>query len=298
MKGIILAGGSGTRLYPLTKVVSKQLQPVYDKPMIYYPLSILMLGGIRDILIITNPGDLDSFVTLLGNGSQFGINIQYKTQESPNGLPEAFIIGEDFIANDDVTLILGDNLFYGDIRFFRNAVKAQLEKTDTFTGRVFAYYVADPSLYGVVEFDKSTGKVKTIEEKPVNPKSNYAIPGLYIFDSSVSKRAKALRPSNRGETEIVELIKSYLNDGQLGVEMITRGVAWLDTGSPRSLLEASEFIGAIEARQGLKVACLEEVALRMSFISRDDLLKNIEGIPNSEYKQYLKKLSSIADYIL
>jgi glucose-1-phosphate thymidylyltransferase len=290
MKGIILAGGKGTRLYPLTKVVSKQLQPVYDKPMIYYPLSILMLGGIRDILIITNPSDFNSFKDLLGDGSQIGIKIQYKTQDKPNGLPEAFIIGEEFIGNDDVTLILGDNLFYGDIRFFRNAIKSQLEKSDQFKGRIFAYNVADPSSYGVVEFDKETSKVKSIEEKPKNPKSNFAIPGLYIFDSSVALRAKDLSPSPRGETEIVDLIKNYLNEGTLGVEMITRGVAWLDTGSPKSLLEASEFIGAIEARQGLKVACLEEIALRMGFVSIKELKNSLVGMPNSEYKSYLSRL--------
>ena len=292
MKGIILAGGKGTRLYPLTKVVSKQLQPVYDKPMIYYPLSILMLGGIKDILLITNPSDLEVFRTLLGDGSQFGIKIQYKGQENPNGLPEAFIIGEDFIGNDNVTLILGDNLFYGDIRFFRNSIKAQSDRSDSFLGRVFGYNVADPSSYGVVEFDKDTGKVKSIEEKPIKPKSNYAIPGLYIFDSTVSARAKKLSPSIRGETEIVDLIKSYLVEDRLGVEIITRGVAWLDTGSPKSLLEAGEFIGAIEARQGLKVACLEEIAMRMGYVSIEDIKILLKTIPKSAYLDYLEKIVS------
>lgn len=290
MKGIILAGGKGSRLYPLTKVVSKQLQPVYDKPMIYYPLSILMLGGIRDILIITNPHDLDAFKTLLGDGSQFGVNIKFKTQDKPNGLPEAFVIGAEFIENDDVTLILGDNLFYGDIRFFRKALTDHMDRKDNYRGRVFAYNVANPEDYGVVEFDKTSGAVKSIEEKPKKPKSNYAIPGLYIFDSTVIGRAKMLSPSQRGETEIVDLIKTYMTDNQLGVEVITRGVAWLDTGSPRSLLEAGEFIGAIEARQGLKVACLEEVALRMNFVTADSLRHNVEKLPSSEYRNYIEKL--------
>jgi len=292
MKGIILAGGKGTRLYPLTKVVSKQLQPVYDKPMIYYPLSILMLGGVRDILIITNPLDLNSFNDLFGDGSQFGIKIQYKIQDKPNGLPEAFVIAREFIGKDDVTLILGDNLFYGDISFFRNAIKSQLEKSDQFKGRIFAYNVADPTSYGVVEFDKVTWSIKSIEEKPKNPKSNFAIPGLYIFDSSVALRARELKPSSRGETEIVDLIKSYLHEGILGVEMITRGVAWLDTGSPKSLLEASEFIGAIEARQGLKVACLEEIAFRMGFINANELQALCKELPNCEYRQYLENFFS------
>jgi len=251
-----------------------------------------MLGGIRDILIITNPCDEESFKNLLGDGSQFGIKLSYKIQEKPNGLPEAFILGEDFIGNDNVTLILGDNLFYGDIRFFRNAISSQVEKKDGFKGRVFAYNVADPSSYGVVEFDKVTWKVKSIEEKPQNPKSNYAIPGLYVFDASVVNRAKSLKPSSRGETEIVDVIKSYLNQGSLGVEVITRGVAWLDTGSPRSLLEASEFIGAIEARQGLKVACLEEIALRMGFVSQKSIYNYLHSIPECDYKFYVKKILS------
>jgi glucose-1-phosphate thymidylyltransferase len=290
MKGIILAGGRGSRLYPLTKVVSKQLQPVYDKPMIYYPLSILMLGGIQDILIITNPWDLDAFKNLLGDGKQFGITISYKIQEKPNGLPEAFILGEDFIGDEDVTLILGDNLFYGDIRFFRKALSDHVDKSDGFKARVFGYNVANPQEYGVVEFDKQTWKVKSIEEKPVQPKSNFAIPGLYVFDSSVCKRAKTLIASSRGETEIVDLIKLYLQNNELGVQIITRGVAWLDTGSPRSMLEASEFIGAIEARQGLKVACLEEVALRMNYINPEDLGRVLDQLPSSSYKEYLVRL--------
>jgi glucose-1-phosphate thymidylyltransferase len=290
MKGIILAGGKGTRLYPLTKVVSKQLQPIYDKPMIYYPLSILMLGGIKDILIIVNPHDLTHFQSLLSDGSQYGINIQYKTQDKPTGLPEAFVIGEDFIGNDDVTLILGDNLFYGDIRFFREAIKNQIDNKDGFKSRVFAYNVANPTEYGVIEFDKKSGSVKSIEEKPLHPKSSFAITGLYIFDKTVVERSKKLSPSRRGETEIVDLIKSYFDEHSLGVEMITRGVAWLDTGSPKALLEASEFIGAIEARQGLKVACLEEVALRMGYLSLKEFEKKISLIPDCIYKTYLDKI--------
>lgn len=290
MKGIILAGGKGSRLYPLTKVVSKQLQPVYDKPMIYYPLSILMLGGIKDILIITNPWDLKSFQNLLGDGKQFGINISYKIQENPNGLPEAFILGEEFIDGDDVTLILGDNLFYGDIRFFRKAISDQLTSADQFKARIFAYNVSNPSSYGVVDFDKTTYQIRSIEEKPQTPKSTFAIPGLYIFDSSVCERAKKLRPSARGETEIVDLIKSYLSQEKLGLEVITRGVAWLDTGSPKSLLEASEFIGAIEARQGLKVACLEEISVRMGFVTKSQLQEFTTSMPSSEYKSYLLRL--------
>lgn len=289
MKGIILAGGSGTRLYPLTKVMSKQLQPVYDKPMIYYPLSLLMLGGIKDILIITSPHDQVHFKRLLGDGSHLGIKLTYIIQDQPRGLPEAFLLGEEFIGDDDVTLILGDNLFYGDIRFFRDALAKQNTKSDHLQARVFAYSVADPSAYGVVEFDKSY-KVKSIEEKPVQPKSNFAIPGLYIFDKTVSRRAKKIQPSARGETEIVELIKDYLNDDVLGVQLITRGVAWLDTGTPKALLEASEFIGAIEARQGLKVGCLEEISLRSGFLTVDQLELSLENYPKGQYKDYIKKI--------
>ena len=289
MKGIILAGGSGTRLYPMTKVMTKQLQPVYDKPMIYYPLSFLMLGGMKDILLITTPHDLPQFQSLLGDGSQLGINLTYKIQEKPNGLPEAFVLGEEFINGDDVCLILGDNLFYGDIKFFREALKAHSEKSDGIKGRIFAYAVSDPRSYGVVEFDKKTKLVKSIEEKPIEPKSNYAIPGLYILDSTATDRAKKLKSSSRGETEIVDLILSYKNENTLGVEIITRGVAWLDTGTPRSLLEASSYIGAIEERQGLKVACLEEVAFRMGFIDGAGLQRCIDQLPKSIYRNYLEK---------
>ena len=292
MKGIILAGGAGSRLYPMTRVMTKQLQSVYDKPMIYYPLSILMLGGIKDILLITTPDDQALFKKLLGDGSQFGVKLSYVIQEKPNGLPEAFVLGEKFIGNDDVCLILGDNLFYGDLDFFRLAIKEQAEQKNGLSGRVFAYYVADPTAYGVVEFDKQTKKVKSIEEKPKQPKSNYAVPGLYLFDKTVSTRAKSLKPSPRGETEIVDLILSYHNEGKLGVEMMYRGLAWLDTGTPRSLLDAASFIGAIEERQGLKVACLEEIAYRMKFITLDQLQKITNELPKCSYRSYLEKIIS------
>lgn len=292
MKGIILAGGAGSRLYPMTRVMTKQLQSVYDKPLIYYPLSILMLGGIKDILLITTPDDQPLFQKLLGDGSQFGVKLSYKIQEKPNGLPEAFVLGEDFIGDDHVCLILGDNLFYGDLDFFRKAIESQKNKENNLHGRVFAYYVADPSAYGVVEFDKETKKVKSIEEKPAKPKSNYAVPGLYLFDNTVAKRAKALKPSPRGETEIVDLILSYHHEDKLGVEMMYRGLAWLDTGTPRSLLDAAAFIGAIEERQGLKVACLEEVAYRMKFINLEQLQKITGGLPKCSYRSYLEKIIS------
>lgn len=289
MKGIILAGGAGTRLYPITRVQTKQLQPIYDKPMIYYPLSLLMLGGVKDILLISTPEDIPSFKRLLGDGSQFGISISYKIQEKPTGIPEAFILGADFIQNDDVVLILGDNLFYGDIDFFRDALKAQKKKKSGLEARVFAYSVSDPERYGVVEFDKQTKKVISIEEKPKKPKSSYAIPGLYLFDSSVVERTKKLTPSPRGETEIVELILSYHKQGKLGVEQIARGVAWLDTGTPRSFLDASSYICAIEERQGLKVACLEEISLRMGFVDIDGFKKTLSTIPKGPYKKYLER---------
>lgn len=292
MKGIILAGGAGSRLYPMTRVMTKQLQSVYDKPMIYYPLSILMLGGIKDILLITTPDDQPLFKKLLGDGSQFGVKLSYKIQEKPNGLPEAFVLGEDFIGNDHVCLILGDNLFYGDLDFFRRAIDEQKAKKSDLHGRVSAYYVADPTAYGVVEFDKTTKRVKSIEEKPKQPKSNYAIPGLYLFDNTVSKRAKELKPSPRGETEIVDLILSYHNEGKLGVEMMYRGLAWLDTGTPRSLLDAAAFIGAIEERQGMKVACLEEIAYRMKFINLEQLQKITSELPKCSYRSYLEKIIS------
>ncbi|MFN8369036.1 MAG: glucose-1-phosphate thymidylyltransferase RfbA [Bacteriovoracaceae bacterium] len=290
MKGIILAGGAGSRLYPLTTVVTKQLQPVYDKPMIYYPLSLLMLGGIKEVLLISTTQDIPFFQRLLKDGSQLGIKIEYAVQEHPRGIPEAFLIGEDFIKGDDVALILGDNLLHGDMNFYRKAIKEQIAKENGLNARVFAYSVSDPERYGVVEFDKRSRKVLSIEEKPKAPKSSYAIPGLYLFDSTASERAKKLKPSPRGETEIVELIKSYLVDGKLGVSVIDRGIAWLDMGTPRSLLESGEYVGAIEERQGLKIACIEEVALRMGFLNEATFKKTMEMIPRSPYKDYLERI--------
>ena len=292
MKGIILAGGAGSRLYPLTSVATKQLQAVYDKPMIYYPLSVLMLGGIKQILLITTSQDQANFKKLLGDGSHLGIRLEYVTQDNPTGLPEAFILGESFIGSDDCCLILGDNIFYGDLSFLRKALSLQTEKAAGDQARVFAYYVSDASSYGVVEFDKETKKIKSIEEKPVKPKSHFAIPGLYLFDSTVAKRAKALKKSARNETEIVDLILSYHREGKLGVEIITRGVAWLDTGTPRSLLDAAAFIGAIEERQGLKVGCLEEVAYRAGLISLEKLKTVTEKIPRCPYRSYLERIIS------
>ncbi len=292
MKGIILAGGAGSRLYPMTQVTTKQLQPVYDKPMIYYPLSFLMLGGISDILIITTPHDLQSFKKLLGDGTHLGIKISYEVQDKPTGLPEAFVLGEKFIDGQDVTLILGDNLFYGDMTFFREAMSDQKQKKNGHKAKIFAYGISDPRAYGVVEFNPETMAVLSLEEKPAKPRSNYAIPGLYIFDGSAPERSKALKRSVRGETEIVDLMRSYQNDSLLGVQVISRGIAWLDTGTPENLLEASTFIGAIEKRQGLKVACLEEISWRMKYIDDGQFDKLISNIPNSPYKEYLVRLRS------
>ena len=291
MKGIILAGGSGTRLYPMTSVLSKQLQPIYDKPMIFYPLSVLMLAGIKEILIISTERDTPHIEKLLGDGSAYGIELKYVVQEAPRGLAEAFILGEDFIGQDNVALILGDNLFQGEINFFRNAVDAQESGTTPFKARVFGYYVEDPRAYGVVELDKDSGKVLSIEEKPKNPKSHYALPGIYIFDKSVSARAKSQKPSPRGELEITDLMLSYLKDGELGVQMIGRGVTWLDTGTAESLLEAGQIIHAIEKRQGLKVACLQEIALRKGFLSKEQYLAKLEMVPKSPYKDYLLRVA-------
>ena len=259
MKGIILAGGNGSRLYPMTKIMGKQLLPVYDKPMIYYSLSVLMLGGIKDILIIVTERDLPKFKELLGDGSQYGINLSYIVQASPDGLPEAFVLGEDFIKNENVCLILGDNIFYGDLSFFYQALKKQEEAKEG--AQVFAYQVADPRAYGVVEFDKASGKVLSIEEKPKNPKSQYVLPGLYLFDSSVAERAKKLKPSHRGETEIVDLIHSYLNSETLTIEIVRSGVTWLDTGTPKSLLQASQFIATMEEKYGESIGDLHAIAL-------------------------------------
>jgi glucose-1-phosphate thymidylyltransferase len=290
MKGIILAGGAGSRLYPMTKIQTKQLQPVYDKPMIYYPLSLLMLCGIKDVLLITTEYDRPRFIELLGDGKRFGINLSYVTQAAPNGIAEAFILGDSFIGKDNVTLILGDNLFYGSFDCFRRAIKEQEQRLNGQHAKIFAYGVKDPERYGVVEFDKNSKKVKSIEEKPLNPKSHYAIPGLYILDNSCIQRAKKQKPSPCGELEITDLISTYLTEGKLGVEVINRGMAWFDTGTPQSLLEASSFIGAIEQRQGLKVSCLEEIALRMNFLSEQEFVKVIEDTPKSSYRTYLEQV--------
>jgi len=285
MKGIILAGGSGTRLYPITKGVSKQLLPIYDKPMIYYPLSVLMLAGIKDILIISTPHDLPNFEKLLGSGDELGIKLSYKEQPSPDGLAQAFIIGEEFIGNDDVCLVLGDNIFYGQglSELLANSIT---NVTDQDKATVFGYYVKDPERYGVATFDNN-GFVTSIEEKPKNPKSNYAVVGLYFYPNSVVKIAKNIKPSDRGELEITTVNQEYLNRGQLKVELMGRGYAWLDTGTHESLLEASSFIETIEKRQGLKIACLEEIAFYKGFIDKSKLLQLVEPLSKNQYGQYL-----------
>jgi glucose-1-phosphate thymidylyltransferase len=283
MKGIILAGGAGTRLYPLTSVASKQLLPVYDKPLIYYPLATLMLGGIREYLLISTPEDTPRFRALLGDGSQWGLSIEYAVQEKPNGIAMAFLIGERFIGKDPVTLILGDNLFYGRMKLDETIAKFQ---ADARGARVFGYNVTDPERYGVVEFD-ADGKVIGIEEKPKAPKSSYAVPGLYIYDNQVAAMAKAIKPSARGELEITDLNNAYLKRGLLSVSLLGRGIAWLDTGTHASLLEASTFIHTIEARQGLKIACLEEIALLRGFVSPERFKETVDRMPKSPYKEYL-----------
>ncbi len=282
-KGIVLAGGAGSRLYPLTLVASKQLQPVYDKPMIYYPLSTLMLAGIRDILIISTPHDIPRFEALLGDGSQWGISLSYAVQPEPKGIAQAFLIGEEFIADENVCLILGDNLFYGKIGLDRIV--------NEFRGgaRVFGYPVHDPERYGVVEFDVD-GKAIGIEEKPLKPKSHFAVPGLYIYDNKVCSIARNMKPSARGELEITDVNLEYLCRQELMVEPLGRGIAWLDTGTHQSLLEASHFIGTLEARQGLKIACLEEIAFRKGFVSESDMRSLVERTPNSSYREYLLRI--------
>lgn len=286
MKGIILAGGSGTRLYPLTKAISKQIMPVYDKPMIYYPLSTLMLAGIRDVLIISTPRDLPVFEDLLGDGAQLGMNISYAVQEHPNGLAEAFIIGAQFIGNDACALVLGDNIFYGQSfsRVLQNAAERESGAT------IFGYYVKDPSAYGVVEFDE-TGKAVSIEEKPEKPKSNYAVPGLYFYDNDVVEIAKNVKPSARGEIEITSINNVYLEKGNLYVETLGRGFAWLDTGSHDSLLDAANFVATFQKRQGLYVSCIEEIAYKRGFIDKDQLLKLAEPLMKTNYGKYLVEVA-------
>jgi len=287
MKGIILAGGSGTRLYPITSSISKQMLPVYDKPMIYYPLSVLMLAGIRDVLIISTPRDLPGFKNLLGDGKSLGMDFSYIEQPSPDGLAQAFILGEEFIGNDPVCMILGDNIFYGH-GFGDNLLKtAELTKGAC----IFGYYVTDPERYGVVEFNRGK-KVLSIEEKPVNPKSNYAVTGLYFYDNSVVRKAKSLKPSARGELEITDLNRVYLEEGTLEIKLMGRGMAWLDTGTYESLLQAANFIATLEQRQGLKASCIEEIAFKRGFINKKQLLDLVTPIKNSQYGKYLLRIAN------
>ena len=285
MKGIILGGGSGTRLYPITKSTSKQSLPIYDKPMIYYPMSVLMLAGIKDILIISTPRDISVFEELFGNGNDLGLNIQYAIQEQPNGLAEAFIIGEEFIGDDKVALVLGDNIFYG--YGFSERLKNAVERDEA---TIFGYHVSDPQAFGVVEFDKDFN-VLSIEEKPKVPKSNYAVPGLYFYDNDVVEIAKNVKPSERGELEITSVNNEYLRRGKLKVELFGRGMAWLDTGTHKGLLEASNYVEAVQTRQGLYIACLEEIAYRKGYINKEQLLELAKPLMKTEYGQYLVKVS-------
>ncbi|OFX21628.1 MAG: glucose-1-phosphate thymidylyltransferase [Bacteroidetes bacterium GWA2_31_9b] len=287
MKGIILAGGAGTRLYPITKSISKQIIPIYDKPMIYYPLSVLMLAGIKDILIISTPKDIHLYEDLLGNGNQLGLKISYEIQPSPDGLAQAFIIGEKFIGNDNVCLILGDNIYYG--YGFRKVLERAANIKDGAV--VFGYYVNDPQRYGVVEFDKNS-KAISLEEKPEKPKSNYAVTGLYFYSNDVIEKAKNLKPSKRGELEITDLNRLYLNENRLQVELLGRGFAWLDTGTHESLLQASNYISTIEQRQGLKIACIEEIAYKMGFINKEKLIQLGNELKNNQYGEYLLKIAN------
>ena len=285
MKGIILAGGSGTRLYPLTKAISKQILPIYDKPMIYYPLSVLMLANIRDVLIISTPTDIHLFESLLGDGSHIGLSIKYKVQPSPDGLAQAFLLGEEFIAGESCCLVLGDNIFYG-----YNFSKLLTEASEIKNGAtVFGYYVNDPERYGVAEFDDA-GNVLSIEEKPKEPKSNYAVTGLYFYDNTVVAKAKTVKPSKRGELEITDLNRIYLEEKTLNVKLLGRGMAWLDTGTHQSMLQASNFVESIEERQGLKVACLEEIAFRKGYISKEQLTELAKPLLKNQYGQYLMKI--------
>ncbi|HPB12952.1 MAG: glucose-1-phosphate thymidylyltransferase RfbA [Bacteroidales bacterium] len=290
MKGIILAGGSGTRLYPITTAISKQMLPVYDKPMIYYPLSVLMLAGIREILVISTPRDLPGFRNLLGDGSSIGVRFSYKEQPSPDGLAQAFILGEEFIGSDNVCMILGDNIFYG--QGFGDVMLRAAELTRG--ALVFGYYVNDPTRYGVVEFDRNM-KAVSIEEKPENPKSNYAVTGLYFYDNTVIGKAKSLKPSARGELEITDLNRLYLEEGSLEVRIMGRGMAWLDTGTYESLLQAANFISTLEQRQGLKASCIEEIAYKRGFISREQLISLAEPVKKSQYGRYLLKIANEED---
>lgn len=286
MKGIILAGGSGTRLYPLTKSISKQIIPIYDKPMIYYPLSVLMLSGIREILIISTPKDIHLYEDLLGDGSNYGLSLSYEIQPAPEGLAQAFLIGENFIGSDNVCLILGDNIYYG--HGFGSTVEEAATLQDG--ALVFGYYVNDPERYGVVEFDNS-GKVLSIEEKPTVPKSNFAVTGLYYYGNDVVEKAKKLKPSARGELEITDLNKLYLTENKLNVKLLGRGIAWLDTGTHESLLQASNFIATIERRQGLKVSCIEEIAYKKGYINKDQLIKLADPLAKNQYGQYLLRIA-------
>jgi glucose-1-phosphate thymidylyltransferase len=289
MKGIILAGGSGTRLYPLTKAISKQIMPVYDKPMIYYPLSTLMLAGIREVLIISTPRDVVVFEELLGDGSQLGMDIQYAIQEQPNGLAEAFIIGADFIGQDAVALVLGDNIFYG--QSFSQVLRRAAERTENEPGAtIFGYYVRDPREYGVVEFDEN-GKAISIEEKPAEPKSNYAVPGLYFYDNSVVEIAKTIQPSARGELEITAVNNAYLDRGDLHVETLGRGFAWLDTGNHDMLLAAADFVSAFQKRQGLYISCIEEIAYKRGFINKEQLVALAQPLLKTDYGKYLMEIA-------